>query len=88
MHFPIVPCCHRAYLQRFAFDVRTDGMQFANVVFVTAIDMMNVMHNRFALCGEAGNYQSGTATQVRRGNRSALEFANALDQCVMPLDQK
>lgn len=50
MHSLIVPCCHRAYLQRHTINICADSTQLANVVFVAAIDMADVMHHRFALC--------------------------------------
>ena len=57
-----------------ALDPRTNAGQFLLELFVAAIQMVDAIHNRFAL-GHQANHQTGRGTQVGRHHGGARQAA-------------
>ena len=59
--------------------------QFAHVVFIPTIDMMDIVDARFAFRRKTSDHERRTTTQVRRRDRCALQSWNTLNERMMAI---
>ena len=67
-------------------NIRTKTNKFINKILIAAFNIRYLLYFGNALCSKARNDHRRTCTQVKRADRSCLQFRNALDNRNFAID--